>query len=480
MGTSRLRDSVYSEISSDPESGTRNNFEYGGAHIPTDDEALDSRSISPVQDLDPAPLVTDTSNSSSDSDSSPLGHSLPTVPCSISISTDSVLPHDNAASTESQANYTTPESICSHTKRSMKGCTAVQYMIEWWLWELCGIGLSISTVVAVVALAINLDGTLLNDWKHGLSPNAVISALITVAKTAMLFALAEGLSQTKWLHFWERQEPLGDISVYDDASRGPWGSLKFLRVSSRCKPSMIACVGAIITLLVQAMGPVAQQIVVFDTQSVQQFGVNSSLLVTKTYNVSYLIYDVLSESLDSINSQRAFQHALLDGLIKANVPLGFTCQSGNCSWPNFSTLGMCRNYTDVSSMTNVNIVKPALGSPRVNFTTSSGFQFLYDLSPIIGLVEGEVKLISDINANFVELQFEDSSIKPDDASFIRLIMVQQGSRSSPIFNGTITATDINATITECIINWCARTYQNFSVVGFPPLNFTSLFAKSFS
>ncbi|KAI1119335.1 hypothetical protein F5Y14DRAFT_437895 [Nemania sp. NC0429] len=349
------------------------------------------------------------------------------LPYSVSTSTDSVLPHDNTALTESQAHYTAPESSYSHTKRSMKGCTAVQYMLEWWLWELCGITLSIGSVVAVIALAINLDGTPLSDWKHGLSPNAIISALVTVAKTAMLFALAEGLSQTKWLHFWERQEPLGDISVYDDASRGPWGSLKLLRMGLRCKPSMIAC----------AMGPVAQQIVVFDTQSVQQPGVNSSLIVTKTYSL-----DNDLESPTFINSQRAFQHALLDGLIKTNVPLGFTCQSGNCSWPNFSTLGLCSYCTDISNLTNATIIEGSgWGTTNVSFVTYSGSQFLYNPNPMIVSISQDVS--SETHSYFlakhsVELQIDTYYKNPDGIYLLKLTV------------------------------WCARTYQKFSVVGFHP------------
>lgn len=193
----------------------------------------------------------------------------------------------------------------------------------------------------------------------------------------MLFALAEALSQTQWLHFAEQQEQLGDISVYDEASRGPWGSLQFLRMGLRFKPSMIACVGALITLLVQAMGPATQQIVVFDTQSVQQSGVNASLLVLKTYSSHYNVDDtnyIGFNSPTSIAFQRAEKHAILDGLSNANVPIRFICQSGY-----FSTLSLCNSCTDVSNMTDIPVVESTETYDfyllNVSFITPSGFLF---------------------------------------------------------------------------------------------------------
>ncbi|KAI3337147.1 hypothetical protein HD806DRAFT_518089 [Xylariaceae sp. AK1471] len=347
-----------------------------------------------------------------------------------------------------------------------------QYMVEWWLWEICGLCVSISSIIAVFVLATNLDGSLLSDWESAISPSTVISALITLAKTSMLLGLAEGLSQAKWLYFWKRQSPLSQISIYEDASRGPWGSLNFLRLGLRRNPSFVACVGALITVLVLAMGPSAQQIVVFDTKTVRQAGDNSSIMVAKSYTLR-------NHSLTPSPPSRA----LIDGLLSERVNLKFTCQSGNCSWPDFTALGLCSSCADVAALTQVTSQYVPQDGFHVNnnFTliTPSGFQFEYNPGPVtddlFSLSNGnETRFVHMLTlASDVEAQIMLPAEQGSNATLLSLAVVQQGELSTAselikdpvnISNVKTTAVEANATVTECTINWCARTYQNFTVV----------------
>ncbi|KAL1624687.1 hypothetical protein SLS56_007750 [Neofusicoccum ribis] len=56
-------------------------------------------------------------------------------------------------------------------------------------------------------------------------PHALISVFAAFAKSALILPLTECISQYKWLYFSRNQQRLQDLQTFDDASRGPLGSL---------------------------------------------------------------------------------------------------------------------------------------------------------------------------------------------------------------------------------------------------------------
>lgn len=97
-----------------------------------------------------------------------------------------------------------------------------------WHWEILNVLFSIACVVAMGILLGQLDGKSLSIWAKGmpLSPNAVIAILSTASKASLIMAVAESLSQLQWLHY-DKSQSIGQLEMFDDASRGPWGALKF-------------------------------------------------------------------------------------------------------------------------------------------------------------------------------------------------------------------------------------------------------------
>lgn len=100
----------------------------------------------------------------------------------------------------------------------------------WWWWEIAAVLFSIACMVAAVILLANINNTRLSTWLFYFQPNTVISILTTLARSAMLFSVSTCLSQLKWRHFQTRQagRPLNHLEDFDDASRGPLGSLFIL------------------------------------------------------------------------------------------------------------------------------------------------------------------------------------------------------------------------------------------------------------
>ena len=97
-----------------------------------------------------------------------------------------------------------------------------------WLWEMLTYCFSLICMIAVIAVLIFEDGKQLDQWGFPIGPNAMISFIVTLAKSSFLLAMTETISQLKWLHYDGRSNKLSDLKLFDEASRGPLGSLRLL------------------------------------------------------------------------------------------------------------------------------------------------------------------------------------------------------------------------------------------------------------
>ena len=134
------------------------------------------------------------------------------------------------------------------TKRSNK--------FGWW-WETIAILISIAFMAAIVAVLAAIDKKPLPQWRYKKPvPNVIVSILSTVAKSALLFPLAECLGQLKWVYFENKAKPLNHMQVFDGASRGPWGSFLFLlEVKGK---AILASLGAVVMILALSFDPFTQ------------------------------------------------------------------------------------------------------------------------------------------------------------------------------------------------------------------------------
>jgi hypothetical protein len=62
----------------------------------------------------------------------------------------------------------------------------------------------------------------------GLTLNAHIAVLSKIASAALLVPTSEALGQLKWSWFKSGSKKLWDFEIFDNASRGPWGSFLLL------------------------------------------------------------------------------------------------------------------------------------------------------------------------------------------------------------------------------------------------------------
>lgn len=138
----------------------------------------------------------------------------------------------------------------------------------WWFWELSGITTSVCCMIAILILLPYLDNRPLNDWQFLMAPNTMISTFITVAKTSMLLAVTEGISQLKWHYFKIKERSLSELDLFDAASRGPWGAFIFIIRMVREPGTLFPMIGAFVVVASLTMEPFAQQILSFESRRV--------------------------------------------------------------------------------------------------------------------------------------------------------------------------------------------------------------------
>jgi hypothetical protein len=155
--------------------------------------------------------------------------------------------------------------------------------VKLWKFEVLSMICSVGALLAIIAVLFAYDGKSMTRWNAWLRPNTVVSALSTLAKSSMLMAVGQGLGQLKWRHFERRPRRLLDFEVFENASRGPWGSLCLLyQINWK---ALAGSTGAIITILALAMDPFAQQVISFDSRQVVADNTTSTLRAARAYDM---------------------------------------------------------------------------------------------------------------------------------------------------------------------------------------------------
>lgn len=170
------------------------------------------------------------------------------------------------------------------------------FFTAWWRWEILAMLLSITCEAAIIIILVTMDGKPLSRWTSKVSLNATISIFSTIAKSAMLVPVAECISQLKWSHL-VKQRKLKDLEAFDKSSRGPLGSLDFLRAVGYKSP--LASLGAVIVFIALAIDPATQQILSFPIRNVEIDSGGASVLFADSYisSTEFNLGEYLTSSL---------------------------------------------------------------------------------------------------------------------------------------------------------------------------------------
>jgi hypothetical protein len=181
-------------------------------------------------------------------------------------------------------------------------------IIKRWLLEIVSWVFSAMCMAAVIVVLFILKDDPLTKWslvnKIGLTLNAYISILSKLAGAALLLPVSEALGQLKWSWFQQNSKQMWDFEIFDNASRGPWGSLLLL---IRTKGRALAALGAMITLCLMALDPFFQQVVDFPDRWSLEDTISS---IPRTIRYDPGVGDEISEGLPVATSDPDLSHVV--------------------------------------------------------------------------------------------------------------------------------------------------------------------------
>ncbi|KAK0725186.1 hypothetical protein B0H67DRAFT_641637 [Lasiosphaeris hirsuta] len=361
-----------------------------------------------------------------------------------------------------------------------------------WALEFAALALSIGALVAAAVVLSTYDGRRLDDWKFVTSINTVISILGVVSKASLAFTISACIGQHKWNWFRVREDEIRVFDKFDEASRGPWGSLHLLIWS---RATNWAVLGALVTITSLFVDPFLQATVSFRGHNDVVDGVDagaSTLPVTHYVNLSSSFVragaptafvregDIdLPTDVFSILPDFGMTSAIYDGFYQTSLgedatkqSVRFVCGTGNCTWPLFTTAAVCSRCNDVSKSsklikfsgetsrddTGTDQYVPSTisseGLPYTGYNLSyghikqrNGEFFKLDSTP------APVLLTAFLNTDYsASVSFHDL-----DTAFATFLVMRA---SEDYMNSKIAWEDATPISTECGLYFCAKAYES--------------------
>ncbi|KIV78342.1 hypothetical protein PV11_10067 [Exophiala sideris] len=235
-----------------------------------------------------------------------------------------------------------------------------------WLWELTTLFISTVALAAVIVLLIYWDEQPLSQWPSSISLNTFVSTLGTVHKSGLALFIGACLGQQKWNWFNKHTDRLEVLETFDEASRGPWGSTKLIyQLLPRWNLSHLACLVLLISLTFDAFlqATISLHECMDLTTSLYNIprigrstdvGIGSLPKYTMTFTEFYSAVNNTSIQADyytaypSMGLISAIFNGLDDSSAAQEDKVDFSCQTGNCTWPVFTSAAICSTCNDVS------------------------------------------------------------------------------------------------------------------------------------
>ncbi|KAJ5479208.1 hypothetical protein N7530_004717 [Penicillium desertorum] len=239
----------------------------------------------------------------------------------------------------------------------------------WWGWDILGLGLSLAILIAIIVILRVFDGKQQPSWRW-ISLNTLLSWLSTVGKGCIAFPLSAGLSQLKWVWFAQRKRPLSDLRVFDNASRGIYGSVELLWA---LRMRHFAVLGAIAVLLAVGFEPFVQNLVHYSPDLI----VDASQISRLANTTDYSSLGPLRSGAGNYYIEPTFKGNIYNSIFSTDprrpwaIPQ-YMCPTGNCTWDPIASLAVraiCSNVTS-SIKKRCERLDDSTGIPYDNCTVS--------------------------------------------------------------------------------------------------------------
>lgn len=264
-------------------------------------------------------------------------------------------------------NFERPTNWAQRVEQKLWNYTASRSVVKRWLLEVISWSLSAACMAGIVIMLLKYQDRRIPNWPLGLTLNAYISVLAKIASAALLLPVSEALGQLKWSWFQgDNSKKMWDFEIFDNASRGPWGSLLLI---IRTKGRSLAALGAAVTIMALLLDPFFQQVVEYPEHWRLQSG-NGSIPRATGYEpfstgkefMTGMENVEVDQVMLGIQNRFFYSNGTLPMTfgkgVRAEVPLG--CPNSNCTWPEYETFGVSSQCVDASDRLTFRCAKGTL------------------------------------------------------------------------------------------------------------------------
>ena len=232
-----------------------------------------------------------------------------------------------------------------------------------WAWEVSSFMLALVALVAIIVTLKTQDRKPLPKWPSLITINSLVSVFTAILKASMIMPIAEGIGELKWLWF-SQPRLLNDMDHFDEASRGPEGSLKLL---FRVPKALLPCLGALITICALAVDPFTQGIIQYYSCLEPGTGL-AQISRSNNYTLAGPNANDYQYDLDGAMTATLYE-GLLNPPANATSSISTSCPTGNCTFSNtegimYHSIAMCVEIIDISNK----IKGPPRGSDSLDWT----------------------------------------------------------------------------------------------------------------
>lgn len=291
-----------------------------------------------------------------------------------------------------------PNVVQGHDRRKTNPLAA-------WSFELLMLLLAFALFAAMVLVLGKYDRREQPNWAGSgqdeqdgtsLTINTLIAVLATVFRAVIAFISFEILAQLKWDWVSACFRPMGDLELFDNASRGVYGALCVLPVLAMQQPLALGAILVAVSSL--GIGPLTQQAI--HTYPCQQSATQAAAITFSTG----LYSDFYSESYWEVTAgvKATIWDAMVNPSAETNNTAFFSCPSGTCRFPHYAdnpkqpekqwvshaSFGMCSRCEDIYEL----VKGPAIS--EWNGSTGAYYPRTYYLPrpPVHGNVEEQTSL----------------------------------------------------------------------------------------
>ncbi|KAF5638574.1 uncharacterized protein FTJAE_5237 [Fusarium tjaetaba] len=177
----------------------------------------------------------------------------------------------------------------------------------------------------------------------------VITCISTICRSALLIPVTEGLAQAKWVWF-KQPRPLKDFEAFDKASRGLGGSLSLL---SHTKGWFVGIIAAFLLSTTTATSTITQFAITYPSRFNQDGSKGSAEAwrLGESWGKDEPDYAIMNELAISRGVRRG-----MNNLVTETIPFKEPkCASANCRWPEFHTLAIGYEATNVTHLVEADV-----------------------------------------------------------------------------------------------------------------------------